>query len=394
MKMPVPSLLIAAAAAAATLLPGIGYAQASQMREIFSVMGTGLGPQVFGVAPGASFTKLYGTLDLGLNYTNAAGTSTVREQSGNAWTSKFGIYGQEYLGGDTTAFFRLESGITADNGATQDSRSLFNRASYIGLSNRHYGKVTVGRHYGALGLSSLLLDPFLANAHEATYSYLYSPAADLGYANTESLQRTNSTVSYNTPTFAGHFSGAASYALNSNQSAGSKTHSRSASLAYTDAGNQVLAAYAQGWCDAGIAGSCKNRTVAPDVRTDIYLANWMHDFGAFLGSAGFIHTASQYPGDPISRVAVLAMQKKIGANLIKVAAVYRRVSIDGDHAWGPTLGFEHFLSPRTALYARVAALKNGPASALTYNYEPSSGFPAGVAGASIRSATAGLSHQF
>jgi GBP family porin len=383
-----------AAAAAVTLLPGIGHAQTSQMQEVFAVMGTGLGPQVFGVAPGASFTKLYGTLDLGLNYTNAAGKSTVREQSGNAWTSKFGIYGQEYLGSDTTAFFRLESGITADNGATQDSRSLFNRASYVGLSNRHYGKVTLGRNYGALGSSSLLLDPFLANAHEATFSYLYSPAADLGYANTESLQRTNSTVSYNTPTFAGHFSGAASYALNSDQSVGAKTHGRSASLAYMDAGNRVIVAYAQGWCDPGIVGSCKNKTVAPTVRTDIYLANWMHDFGAFLGSAGFIQTASQYAGDPVARVAVLALQKKVGANLVKVAAVYRRVSIDGDHAWGPTLGFEHFLSPRTALYARVAALKNGATSALTYNFESSSGFPAAVAGGSIRSATAGLTHHF
>jgi predicted porin len=393
MKMPVPSLLLALAAASA-LLPATGQAQPSQMQEVFSVMANGLGPQVFGVAPGTSFTRLYGTLDLGVNYINADGRSLFREQSGNAWTSKFGLYGQEDLGGDTTVFFRLESGITADNGAAQDSRSLFNRAALVGVSNRHFGKVTIGRHYGAFGLSSLLLDPFLANAHEATFSYLYSPSADLGYANTDSLARTNSTVSYNTPTIAGHFSGAASLALNSGQAAGSRTRSRSVSLAYVDAGNHVLIAYAQGWCDPGIAGSCKNTAIAPTVRTDIYLANWMHDFGAFVGSAGFMHTASRYPGDPVARVAIVAVQKKFGANLVKVAAVSRRVSVAGNHAWGPTLGFEHFLSPRTALYARLAMLKNGPASALTYNYEAGSGFPAAVAGASIRSATAGLSHQF
>jgi predicted porin len=391
MKMSVPSLLIAAAVA---LAPAAGHAQATQMQEIFSVMATGLGPQVFGVAPGASFVRPYGTLDLALNRIDAAGGSSVRVQSGNAWTSKFGIYGQEYLGGDTTVFFRLESGFWADSGATQDSRSLFNRGAMVGLTNRHYGKLTIGRHYGAIGLSSLLLDPFLANAHESTFSYLYSPTADLGYANTDGLQRTNSTVTYNTPTFAGHFSGAATYALNSGQADGNRTHTRSAALTYANAANHIVAAYAQGWCDPGLAGNCKDRTVAPSVRTDTYLLNWIHDFGPFLGSAGFIHTSSRYPGDPIARLGVLSLQKRFGANLVKLAAVYRRVNGDGNHAWGPTLGFEHFLSPRTALYARLAVLDNGPGSALTYNYEAGSGFPAGVAGATIRSATLGLSHQF
>lgn len=393
MKMPAPSLFIALTAAW-TLLTHACQAQPSQMKEVFSAMANGLGPQVFGVAPDISFTRLYGTLDLGINYTNAGGRSVWREQSGNAWTSKFGIYGQEDLGGETTAFFRLESGISADNGAMQDSRSLFNRAALVGLANRRLGKVTIGRHYGALGLSSLLLDPFLANAHEATFSYLFSPSADLGYANTDSLARTNSTISYNTPTIAGHFSGAASVALNNGQAAGSRTHSRSISLAYVDGANHALVAYAQGWCDPGTSGSCRNLAIAPTVRTDIYLANWMHDFGTFVGSAGFIHTASRYPGDPIARVAILALQRKFGANLVKVAAVSRCVSVAGNHAWGPTLGFEHFLSPRTALYARAAMLKNGPASALTYNYEPGTGFPAAMPGATIHSATAGLSHQF
>jgi predicted porin len=381
-------------AAAAALAPATSHAQATQMQEIFAAMGAGLGPQIFGVAPGASFVRLYGTVDLGLNYIDTANGSSLRVQSGNAWTSKFGIYGQEYLGGDTTVFFRLESGFWADSGATQDSRSLFNRGAMFGLAHRRYGKLTVGRHYGAIGLSSLLLDPFLANAHEATFSYLYSPTADLGYANTDGLQRTNSTITYNTPTFAGHFSGAATYALNSDQVTGNRAHSRSLALTYANAANHVVASYAQGWCDPGSAGSCKDRTVAPSVRTDIYLLNWMHDFGAFLGSAGFIHTASRYPGDPIARLGVLAVQKRLGANLVKLAAVYRRVNGDGNHAWGPTLGFEHFLSPRTALYARLAMLDNGPASALTYNREVGSALPTAVAGATIRSATLGLSHQF
>lgn len=392
MKKPLSSLVVAMAAA--TLQPGISHAQSSQMQEIFSAMGTGLGPQVFGVARGASFTRVYGTLDLGLNYINGAGRSSFREQSGNDWTSKFGIYGQEDLGGDTTVFFRLESGITADNGAQQDSRALFNRASFVGLSNPILGKVTVGRHYGAIGISSLLLDPFLANAHEATFTYLYSPVGDLGYANADGLQRTNSTVTYNTPTFGGHFSGAATYALNKSSPVGSATHSRSVALTYVDAANHVLGAYAQGWCDPGTVGSCKDTTVAPTVRTDIYLANWLHDFGAFVASIGFLHEASHFPGDPIARIGVLALQKKAGANLFRMALVYRRVSLVGDHAWGPTLGVDHFLSRRTALYARVAMLKNGPASALTYNYEAGSGVPPGLPGASIRSATMGLSHQF
>jgi hypothetical protein len=42
---------------------------------------------------------LYGSVDMGINYQNAAGKSVWQTQSGGEWTSKFGIFGREDLGG-------------------------------------------------------------------------------------------------------------------------------------------------------------------------------------------------------------------------------------------------------------------------------------------------------
>lgn len=81
--------------------------------------------------------------------------SIVCEQSGNVWTSKIGLYGQEDLGGQWTAFFRLESGFYANNGAVQDSSSIFNRGSFVGITDPAYGQLSPGHQYTSLGTAEL-----------------------------------------------------------------------------------------------------------------------------------------------------------------------------------------------------------------------------------------------
>ena len=375
------------------LLPA-AYAQQSQFRDVLSEFARGLGPQSLGPIPASSFTTLYGTMDMSLNSLHTENSSLVRAQSGNAWTSKLGFYAQEYLGDQTTAFIRLESGLSANTGGLQSNSSPFNRGSFIGLNNSRLGKITAGKQYGALGSAALAMDPFLVNSHESPETYLAFNAFDLGRTNIDTLSRTDSTLAYTSPVFARSIVLYGSYAFNKNQSI-TKTHARAISGAYFDGRTQFSLGYSQGWCDPGVPGSCADTVIAPTVRTDVFLASATHDFGPVLASLSHIRVESQYASDPVARFYILGLIRKSGANLFRFALTHRDTSIADNHAWAVTAGVDHFLSPRTALYVRASYLKNGPASALTYNYDATAGGIAMVPlGSAVNSITLGVYHNF
>lgn len=87
---------------------------------------------------------LYGSLDMGINYQTVGGRSLWQTQSGGEWTSKFGFFGRENLGGGWRAEFNLESGFLANSGAQQDAQSTYNRQSWVGLSSDSYGRLRLG----------------------------------------------------------------------------------------------------------------------------------------------------------------------------------------------------------------------------------------------------------
>ncbi|MBV8624562.1 MAG: porin [Herbaspirillum sp.] len=111
-----------------------------------------------------SSVTLYGTVDLALAYSsNQGGASNTYINSGALAASKIGLTGSEDLGGGNSALFKLENGFNADTGAQSTAGVLFNRQSYVGLSSKDYGQVTVGRQYtpyfqyvGALGPTNVL----------------------------------------------------------------------------------------------------------------------------------------------------------------------------------------------------------------------------------------------
>lgn len=98
-----------------------------------------------------SSVKLYGIVDTGIEYlSNAASVggspkNLTRVTSGNMSGSRWGITGNEDLGGGTSTFFLLESGFSADTGGMLQGNRLFGRLSYVGLSDTDYGSVSTGR---------------------------------------------------------------------------------------------------------------------------------------------------------------------------------------------------------------------------------------------------------
>ncbi len=99
-------------------------------------------------ASAQSSVTLYGVVDNAIAYSsNQGGHSNTYMNSGALAASKFGLAGTEDLGGGNQALFRLESGFNADTGSQSKAGFLFNRQAYVGLSNKDYGQITMGRQY-------------------------------------------------------------------------------------------------------------------------------------------------------------------------------------------------------------------------------------------------------
>ncbi|CAB3801228.1 Outer membrane porin protein 32 [Paraburkholderia caffeinitolerans] len=383
-----------AAALTACLAP-MTAAEADSMRDIIGYEAVGGGPGVFGVVPATSMVSIYGSMDVGLDYTNAGGKTVTRVESGNEYASKWGIYGQEYLGSQWTAFFRLESAFNLNNGTVQSQTSFFNRASYVGLSSPVWGTVSVGRQLSGEGAMAIGSDVFLANGHHSISAYL-SGYSDLGYGANVDLSRVNNSISYTTPNF-GPFSANLFYALKSNQTVGPRTKNASITFAYATSKNIATASYSQTYCDADPSASTPclhDATIEPSVRTDNVLLSYLHDFGGFTGAASYLWNHPRFPGDHSSQTLVLGAEKMISRNLLRASVGYRDTTQTGNHAWGVTLGEDYFLSKRTSLYARFGFLKNGPKSAQTYNFDTTDAFPLPAMSKSVVSTTIGVLHNF
>ncbi|WP_042629075.1 porin [Burkholderia plantarii] len=100
-----------------------------------------------------SSVTLYGVIDAGISYVNhsknAAGGSSklFKYDDGVAQGSRWGIRGQEDLGGGLKAIFVLENGFNSGTGALGQGSSMFGRQAYVGLSKNDMGTVSFGRQY-------------------------------------------------------------------------------------------------------------------------------------------------------------------------------------------------------------------------------------------------------
>ncbi|CAB3753581.1 porin [Paraburkholderia solisilvae] len=110
-----------------------------------------------GAAHAQSSVTLFGLIDTGIVYQNNArvtpgsatspGASSWSMQSGNIFTSRWGLRGTEDLGGGLSAVFWLENGFNVDNGTLKNGGDLFGRQAWVGLHSNQYGTVTLGRQY-------------------------------------------------------------------------------------------------------------------------------------------------------------------------------------------------------------------------------------------------------
>ncbi|CAE6958952.1 porin [Paraburkholderia domus] len=151
-----------------------------------------------------SSVTLYGIVDTGFGYQTSAttlgsttgGRSAVKMITGVWAGSRFGLKGAEDLGGGTKAIFLFEEGFNSATGAQSTSGLMFNRQSYVGVTNGTYGSLTAGRQYASY---YQLLSPYSPTTW-LTGFYGAHPG-DLDGLDT--IYRANNTIEYMSPKFYG-----------------------------------------------------------------------------------------------------------------------------------------------------------------------------------------------
>lgn len=235
-----------------------------------------------------SSVTMYGLIDEGINFTNNAGKGSVYKlQSGDTVGSRWGIKGNEDLGGGTSAVFLLENGFNASNGALGQDGRLFGRQAYAGLSSKQYGTLTLGRQYDPT------IDMFSAITAAGNW------AGDVGATpfdndNTDWDFRVNNSVKYTSPTVAG-FTGEAMYGF-SNTSGFADNRLVSAAGQYQYAGLTAVVAYMK--IDnpgAGMAGAVTNDSVFGGSSQQNIDAGVAYKFQKVMVSATYSHTSIDDP---------------------------------------------------------------------------------------------------
>lgn len=175
----------------------------------------------FSVAHAQSNVTIYGILDVGYIGTNykGVGTSATNKQNTSGFgqsaeqTSRLGFKGVEDMGGGTSAFFTLETGLNPSN----STLSSFNtRQAFVGLKQNGYGSAAIGTQYTPIHNAVGATDPGQQNNMIGNLIYATSPqtvgnSGSAPFANSSSSSgtsdaytvRTANTLSLKSDRFAG-----------------------------------------------------------------------------------------------------------------------------------------------------------------------------------------------
>jgi predicted porin len=299
--------------------------------------------------------NLYGIVDVGLRAVDGLPGSTTAVASGVNQTSRWGLRGQEDLGGGLKAVFRLEGGINADTGAQAKSDRLFDRQAWAGLETP-YGQLAVGRQANLISDALLPVDPIgkrdasfnpninvagLSNTAFGTHAFgrQYGPS---GYA--DNFYRLDNTVKYTANV--GPWQARAAYSAGEVAGDSSASGSHGVALAYQR----------PDWVVSGATMQFRSRDGLP-------LDAWSLGTAVRLGAWQFKANAARNRADTgpdkrvHQRVLSAGVSRPVGEGLLVTTAWYSvRREATGFADDGFDRGFlfvEKTLAPRTTAYVEA-----------------------------------------
>jgi predicted porin len=151
-----------------------------------------------GAAQAQTSVTLYGVIDAGLGYVshaNANGDKLFGMINGNLSGDRWGLKGQEDLGGGLKAIFQLENGFDVGTGRLNQGGREFGRQAFVGLSGNQWGTVTLGRQYDPL------VDMVQGITADNYWGAIVATPGDVD--NYDNSLRTSNAVKYVSPNYAG-----------------------------------------------------------------------------------------------------------------------------------------------------------------------------------------------
>ncbi len=111
-----------------------------------------------------STLSIYGIADVGTVIQSDRSTGgTLKSVATSIWNpSQIGFRGDLDLGDNRKVYFDLGSTVAYNSGAEASSTKLWDRNAYVGLSDQHWGALTIGRQINTLADTVYVVDPLNA----------------------------------------------------------------------------------------------------------------------------------------------------------------------------------------------------------------------------------------
>lgn len=327
---------------------------------------------------------LYGVLDEGINYTNNVGRGHVYElASGDAQGSRWGLKGDEDLGGGLKAIFQLENGFDINTGKLGQGNKMFGRQAYVGLTGDQWGTFTLGRQYDPV---VDLVQPLTGDNY---FGSTFATPGDVD--NNDNTSRTSNAVKYTSPVWSGFqfegmyaFGGVAGATGSGQTWSGAATYSTgpfSVAAGYFRADNPSSATPRAAW--GGTSDGTFDNQISNIYGTakSIGIAQVAVQYVAGPFTANLRYSNAQYKPDAQSGFGSTEKYNVGGAYLgyqatpamlVGLGYVYTKASGDTDATYHQvSLGGDYNLSKRTDIYL-VGAYQHASGSQRIANPIPGS----------------------
>jgi predicted porin len=311
-----------------------------------------------------SSVTLYGSIDQYLNYMKSSSGASIKSlQDGAIMRSRLGFRGVEDLGDGLQAKFTLETGLSADTGASAETSRFFDRQAWVGLSSNDLGEFRLGRQNTAVFTRGGNVD-FTARTLGSIVNNFGVPA------------RLDNDIAYISPKFAG-FQVEAHYAM------AESTLGTGSQAVY-----QFAVDYTAGDFKANYAGvrakAPKGAAVSKTIGYDNLNANYDYGsgkvyaafvrsnnvsttsataFGNLLGGTGTLVSGASTTAADAARyynIWQISGDYRVSPSL-RVGALYGKIVDTSDSqrgAKGGAIGAYYDLSKRTSVYAMLESMQN------------------------------------
>lgn len=307
---------------------------------------------------------VYGTVDAFASYHDSQHHSGYRLAGGGAWTNKLGLYARKNLDPDTVLELDVEEGFNVNGKALEGTWDTVGtlRLATLALRSRTLGKLEFGKTYSMS--TPTYADPFLA-VYGSPYTYLAIPAAGKGAYYLD--LRPKHTLAYTSPNLNGFSLGTAlSFGFDDAASQGRTLRGGGAKLQYRNSRVMLLASYnlyySDPWDDGGDSRQTANHYKSLSA---------FYDFGPLATSLTWQRQDVDQAGTPSTTLYTFGLMAPVGElDVLRLAVMQRQVSARDKDALGVMIGYDHFLTPRWAVYGRLGMIANQRASSVTYAGTP------------------------